>query len=172
VRRVIALLSCGVGILLVGCGLATSSETTPAQAASTAAPTSALPFATPTDSATPLPTDGPCGFPDCSTAQREGASASCDDATFPQIVKTEIDGAIDIGGSACDGNYLVLNLAHRTCATTGPTPCTSALGLAFFVAQNGQWSLITYGRNDTCAFVAATLEQPRLPAALCTQALK
>lgn len=119
-----------------------------------------------------MPTNGPCGFPDCSTPQRQGASASCDETIFPQVVKNAVDGSIDIGGSACDGNYLVLNLAHRTCATTGPTPCTNALGLAFFVAQNAQWTLITYGRNDTCAFVARTLEQPRLPAALCAKALQ
>jgi hypothetical protein len=130
------------------------------------------PIATPTLTAAPQPTNGPCGFPNCSTPQRAGATASCDGTAFPPVVKAEIDGSIDIGGSACDGNYLVLNLAHRTCATTGPTPCTDALGLAFFVAQNGDWQLITYGRNDTCAFVAKTLEQPRLPLALCAQALQ
>ncbi len=92
--------------------------------------------------------------------------------TFPSLVRAQIDGSIDIGGSGCDGNYLVLNLAHRTCATTGPTPCTNPLGLAFFVAQDGNWSLIAYGRQDTCAFVAKELEQPKLPPILCTKALK
>jgi hypothetical protein len=159
------LLTVGATLPLAGCGLATS-------AGATAVPTSAPPITTPAVSASPMPTNGPCGFPDCSTPQRQGASASCDETTFPQVVKNDIDGSIDIGGSACDGNYLVLNLAHRTCATTGPTPCTNALGLAFFVAQNAQWTLITYGRNDTCAFVARTLEQPRLPAALCAKALQ
>ncbi len=164
-------LACGAGLLLTGCGLATSSGAALSPAGPTVVSSSVAPLATPTVMPTPLPT-GPCGFPDCSTPQREGASASCDGSAFPPLVQADIDGAIDIGGSACDGNYLVLNLAHRTCATTGPTPCTNALGLAFFVAQNGAWKLITYGRNDTCAFVAKTLEQSRLPQGLCAQALK
>lgn len=133
---------------------------------------SAAPPASPTVTAAALPTNGPCGFASCLSAQRTGASASCAGSAFPSVVATEIDGSIDIGGSACDGNYLVLDLAHRTCATTGPTPCTNALGLAFFVAEDGKWTLITYGKNDTCAFVARTLEQPRLPSSLCTEALK
>jgi hypothetical protein len=172
VRRVFALLAFGAGLMLAGCGLATTSGATAPTATSAPVATTLTPPLTPTVTAAPLPTNGPCGFPDCSTPQREGARASCDDATFPPLVKAQIDGSIDIGGSACDGDYLVLNLSHRTCATTGPTPCTNPLGLAFFVAQNGEWQLITYGRPYTCAFVAKHFEQARLPAALCTQALK
>jgi hypothetical protein len=130
------------------------------------------PVVAPTPTAAPLPTDGPCGFPICVTEKREGAKATCDDTAFPPLVKDQIDGSIEIGGSACDGNYLVLNLAHRTCATTSGSPCTTALGLAFFVAQNGEWQLITYGGSDTCALVAKNFEQPQLPRSLCTQALE
>ena len=113
-----------------------------------------------------------CGFADCHTAQRTGAAAPCDDATYGSAVAQQIDGSIEIGGAACDGNYLVLNLGHRTCADTSGTPCLRALGLAFFVAQDAKWTLITYGRSFTCSFVAATMEQPHLPNRLCTQALR
>jgi hypothetical protein len=149
-------------VLLAGCGHAGSTVGTPS-------PTGIVPSGA-GHSPTP-PTVGPCGFVNCSTAQREGAPASCDETTFHQLVTNEIDGSIDIGGSACDGNYLVLDIGHRTCATTGPTPCVAALGLAFFVAQNGAWSLVTYGGSMTCAFVARTMEQPKLPAQLCAEAL-
>jgi len=125
----------------------------------------------PATSASPQPALGPCGYADCSSPQREGARASCDQSTFRALVTNEIDGSIEIGGSACDGNYLVLDLGHRICATTVGAPCLNSLGLAFFVAQSGKWSLISYGRSLTCASVGATLEQPKLPASLCTQAL-
>jgi hypothetical protein len=130
------------------------------------------PSSTPAVSASPLPTDGPCGFPICVPEQREGAKATCDDTAFTPLVTAQIDGSIEVGGSGCDGNYLVLNLAHRTCATTSGSPCTTALGLAFFVAQNGEWQLITYGRSDTCALVAKNFGQPQLPQSLCAQALQ
>ena len=135
---------------------------------STAPSSSAPPVASPS----PQATAGACGSTDCSTPQREGAPASCDESQFPALVTNAIDGSIEIGGSACDGNYLVLNLGHRICATTIGAPCLNSLGLAFFVAQNGKWLLISYGRTLTCASVAATLNQPKLPASLCTQALR
>lgn len=98
-------------------------------------------------------------------------AASCD-ADLRELVSNQIDGSIDIEGSGCDGNYLVLNLAHRTCASdTSPSSCLGNLGLAFFVAQNGHWTLITYGQQDTCASIAAEFGYRDLPGALCSQAL-
>jgi hypothetical protein len=174
-RRIGRYLAVAAAVLVVGCGRAGSQQATPP-------PTGIVPVgagdgATPPTvvstaaGVAPAPTVGPCGFVNCSTAQREGARASCDETTFDQLVTNQIDGSIDIGGSACDGNYLVLDIGHRTCASTGPTPCVTALGLAFFVAQNGAWSLVTYGQSMTCASVAKTMEQPKLPAQLCTEAL-
>jgi len=115
---------------------------------------------------------GRCGFADCHTAQRIGLPARCDDTTYALAVAQQIDASIEIGGAACDGSYLVLNLGHRTCADTSGAPCLNSLGLAFFVAQDAKWTLITYGRSFTCSFVASTMEQPRLPNRLCTQALR
>ncbi len=62
------------------------------------------------------------------------------------------------------------SLGHRTCAGDGPA-CVGGLGLAFFVARDGQWTLITYGKTFTCRFIASTMHQARLPSGLCTKAL-
>ena len=151
--------------LLAACGPASrqdaaSSGVSPASPAQSLA--SQRPTQSPPTAAVPERTasSGACGFPDCVTPRRRGACASCDATLFRSIVAQSIDGSIDIGGSGRDGNYLVLNIAHRTCASTGPAPWVKSLGLAFFVAQDGMWNRITYGRTLTCDLVPSTMEQP------------
>jgi len=54
----------------------------------------------------------------------------------------------------------------RSCAGSGPA-CNTPLNLAYFVAVDGTWQVVTNGLP--CAQVIAKIE-PGLPPALCAQA--
>jgi len=116
-----------------------------------------------------VPESTPCGRADCSTASP--TPAPCEADAYRDAVDT-IDGGIHLGADRCDGSFLVLEIdvGSGGCPPPDgpePSPCAN-IKLAYFVANNGAWRLVTYGSPQftTCDDVAAeTLI--RFPAALC-----
>jgi hypothetical protein len=94
--------------------------------------------------------------------------APCGTAVLQDAVTKNID-QLNLGGMGCDGNYAVVEVTHRSCAGNS-SGCISEPSLAFFVARDGDWTLITVGAGITCEQVAGTMNQPTLPASLCAQA--
>lgn len=114
------------------------------------------------------PTTGECGFSDCDGAKRVGSQAPCEGDAYTTAVTNEIDGGIDWVEVGCNGDYLVLDLGHRSCASNGRS-CVSSIGRAFFVAENGDWRLITYCKKFTCKWVRTSLNEPDLSDSLCSK---
>jgi hypothetical protein len=117
-----------------------------------------------------VPESTPCGRADCSTPSP--TPAPCETDAYRDAVDG-IDGGISLGSyERCDGSFLVLaiDLGSSGCPPPEPTetsPC-ARIKLAYFVANNGAWRLVTFGSPEftTCDDVAAeTLI--RFPDALC-----
>lgn len=112
------------------------------------------------------PLSTPCGRADCS--QPSPDPAPCTDEAASASIASEIDGA-DPGGTilGCDGSFLAVDLTvgAGSCPPDMREECARPQR-AYFVAREGSWRLVTYGRDMTCeeVFRAAAI---RFPASVC-----
>lgn len=96
------------------------------------------------------PASTPCGRADCS--QPSPDPAPCSPEAASTAVASEIDGA-DPGGDVlgCDGSFLVvaLTVGGVGCSPDQRQECARPQH-AYFVARDGLWRLVTYGRDMAC----------------------
>ena len=101
------------------------------------------------------PESTPCGRADCSTPSP--TPAPCETEAY-QAAVDNIDGGIRFAGERCDGSFLVMSLDFGSsgCAPAEPPETSPCLNVktAYFVANNGAWRLVTYGKDETCDHVA------------------
>lgn len=101
-----------------------------------------------------VPETTPCGRTDCSTPSP--TPAPCDGDAVRAAFSAEIDGGILPEGEArCDGSFLItdMDVGSSGCAPAdGDSPCKN-VKRAYFVANGGEWRVITYGTGETCESV-------------------
>lgn len=102
-----------------------------------------------------VPESMPCGRSECNTAPAHPASC---DSDVVRLAFEQIDGGIRAAGDrGCNGSFLVagIDVGSGGCPPTegaGTSPCRNEKR-AFFVANAGQWRLVTYGTGETCESV-------------------
>ena len=98
------------------------------------------------------------------TTQPPAVPAACTAASYDEAVRDEIDGGLQISDEHCQGAFLRLSYRHRECA---PGTCADDRPtIAYFVAIDRRWHVVTLARGLTCAQVLADVGV-RFPAAVC-----
>ncbi|MBN2622289.1 MAG: hypothetical protein JXA83_02915, partial [Acidimicrobiales bacterium] len=115
-----------------------------------------------------MPESTPCGRENCSAPSP--TPSPCTTEAYREAIEREIDGNIFLDGEQlCDGSFLVtgIDTGSGGCPPTEnqPSPCTR-VKTAYFVAREGTWAVVTYGKGMTCADVVDSTGI-RVPAALC-----
>jgi hypothetical protein len=100
----------------------------------------------------PIAETTPCGRVDCSIPSPD--PAPCDGDAVREAFATEVDGGIRTEGEPrCDGSFLVvdMDIGSSGCPPTEgeESPC-KRVKRAYFVANAGHWSIVTYGTDVTC----------------------
>jgi hypothetical protein len=121
----------------------------------------------------PPPPDAGCGkeVRDCDLGALEPVPARCSRPSFEYAIASEIDDAgFAFEEVACDGRYATLrvDVGSALCppeATKKKRRECTREKVAFFVARDDAWRIVTYAERGDCATVRAI--EPSFPGAVC-----
>ena len=115
-----------------------------------------------------VPESTQCGRADCSTPSP--APAPCTQPAYEEAIRGEIDGGIGSLDEHCDGSFLILTLEYDSaCLPEQRRDAACArFKKAYFVANAGNWRIVTYGDDETCDSVWSRTHI-RFPAGLCAE---